>query len=108
DYIDGTMPPERYGSMAGSGYAAADRDDWYGDDCGYGGGGGLISHQSAIYVFTAGAFLTFILYRAIKDFETAAGGGRRSNFFFEDILHGKIKKHSFNMPICQDSYTCIK
>ena len=93
DYVDGTMP-ERYGNLAASGYAA-DRDDWYGDDCGYG-GGGLISHQSAIYVFTAGAFLTFILYRAIKDFETAAGGGRRSNFFFDDIIHGKNIKHLQN------------
>lgn len=94
DYTDGGSMPERSGY--GYGKTGYDRDDWSGDGCGYGGGGegyggGLLGGNNAIYLFTAGAFVTFILYRAIKDFETAAVAGKRSTAFlpsFNEILLG--------------------
>ena len=91
DYTDDSYPDRNgYG-----GYTGLDRDDWSSDGygCGGGGGSGLLSGNNAIYLFTAGAFVTFILYRAIKDFEAAAVAGKRaSNYFpfFDEILLGKL------------------
>lgn len=92
NYDDGY---ERHG---GGGYIDYDYDrDGYGG-CNYGVGGYQESEDIGIVLalLVGGALLTYILYQAITTNLAAAGGGRKTwtfnNDIFNDILNGKIKQ----------------